>query len=106
MASAPILMGQRFLFDQWGGIIRWVETAPGGDELIITTEMEAERLVRANARDADTDQRDRNFRLVARVPMPVVQRAIREGWHRDPAKWKAFLNDPDNRAFRVWQGKI
>ena len=99
-------MSARILYDQWGGIIRWIEVAPGGDELIVSTEQEAERLVRANARDADADQSGRAFRLVARVPMPIVQKAMREGWHRDPQKWKAFLNDPDNRAFRVWQGKI
>jgi len=99
-------MSMRILYDQWGGIIRWIVEAPGGDELIVHTEQEAERLLRANARDADVDQRGRTFRLVARVPMPIVQQAKREGWHRDPVKWKAFLNDPDNRAFRVWQGRI
>ena len=99
-------MGMKTLYDQWGGIIRWIETAPGGDEMIVTTEQDATRLLRANSRDADVDQSGRTFRLVARVPMPIIQQAIREGWHRDEKKWRAFLNDPDNRAFRVWPGKV
>jgi hypothetical protein len=99
-------MSMRILYDQWGGIIRWVDIPAGGDEVIVHTEQEAGRLLRANARDADVDQSKRTFRLAARVPMPIVQKAIREGWHRDPVKWRNFLNDPDNRAFRVWQGKI
>ena len=99
-------MGMRILYDQWGGIVRWVETAPGGDELIVSTEQEAERLLRANARDADVDQRGRTFRLVARVPMTIVQQAVREGWHRDQKRWAAFLNDPENRMFRVWSGRV
>lgn len=99
-------MSMRILYDQYGGIVRWIEVAAGGDELIVSTEQEAERLVRANARDADSDQSGRNFRLVARVPLPIMQQAAREGWLHDKNKWRAFLNDPDNRAFRVWGGRI
>jgi hypothetical protein len=100
-------MGLKILFDQWGGLIRSIETAPGNDgELIVTDEQEASAILRANSRDADIDQTGNHFRLVARVPMAVVKLAQREGWADDMQKWKAFLNDPDNRAFRIWPGRL
>jgi len=100
-------MGFKILYDQWGGMVRSVESSPGDDrEVVVTTTQDADRILRANSRDADVDQSGRHFRHVARVPMVIVQQAIREGWHRDKAKWRAWLNDPDNRAFRIWQGRV
>jgi hypothetical protein len=43
-------------------------------------------------------------RLVARVPMTVVEQSIHEQWDDDD--WKKWLNDPDNAAFRVWRGRV
>ena len=44
-------------------------------------------------------------KLIARgVPLAVAEQAMREQWdERDWAKW---LDDPDNAAFRVWQGRV
>ena len=46
------------------------------------------------------------FRHVARVPMIVYEQAVREGWADDQDKWRLWLNDPDNAAFRVWEGRV
>jgi hypothetical protein len=36
--------------------------------------------------------------------MTIYEQSIHEGWtDKDWAKW---LNDPDNRAFRVWRGSV
>jgi hypothetical protein len=43
---------------------------------------------------------------VARVPLTIVEQALREGWFNDQAKWKRWLNEPDNKVFRVWEGAI
>lgn len=43
-------------------------------------------------------------RLVARVPLTVVEQSIHEQW--DDNDWKKWLNDPDNAAFRVWRGRV
>jgi hypothetical protein len=100
-------MGLKILLDAWGGIIRSIETAPGNDgELIVKDEQDASAILRANSRDADIDQTGSHFRLVARVPKPIWDLAAREGWVHDMAKWKAFLNDPDNKAFRIWPGRL
>ena len=46
------------------------------------------------------------LRLAAEIPMVGWNKALREGWHNDKTAWKKWLNDPDNKAFRVWKGKI
>ena len=48
----------------------------------------------------------KDLRHVAEIPMVVVQKAMREGWFNDKAKMKAWLNNPDNKVFRVWEGKV
>lgn len=49
---------------------------------------------------------DKEFRPVALVPKTVLDRAILEGWFHDKAKWRAWMNDPDNRDFRIHQGRM
>lgn len=58
-----------------------------------------------NLRD-NTIKHGKDMRHVAEVPMVIWQKALREGWSQDPAKWKQWLNDPDNKVFRTWQGKL
>lgn len=41
---------------------------------------------------------------LARVPMTVMEQSIHEQW--DEADWRKWLNDPENAAFRVWQGRV
>lgn len=48
----------------------------------------------------------KEWRLVARIPLIFFDKAAKEGWLHDRAKWWAFLNDPDHAAFRVWNGRI
>ena len=48
----------------------------------------------------------KDLRHVAEIPMVVVQKAMREGWFNDKTKMKAWLNNPDNKVFRVWEGKV
>lgn len=43
-------------------------------------------------------------KLLARVPLTVYEKSLHEGW--DEADWKKWLNDPDNKHFRVWQGQV
>lgn len=41
---------------------------------------------------------------VAEIPVAVYERAVQEGWHNDPAAWRKWLSDPDNKPFRIWGG--
>lgn len=49
---------------------------------------------------------DREFRLTAFVPDAVMDKAYNEGWFHDAKAWKKWLNNPDNAAFRVWEGRV
>jgi hypothetical protein len=56
-------------------------------------------------RQLGEEQNGRHMKLVARgVPLFVWEQSEREGW--DEKRWAQWLNDPDNRAFRVWQGTV
>jgi hypothetical protein len=99
-------MSFRILHSASGGVVRWVSSTPGNDQVVVHDEQEVGDLLRANARDADVDQTGQHFRLVARVPMSIMNKAIQEGWSRDKEKWREWLNNSDNRAFRVWPGKV
>jgi hypothetical protein len=48
----------------------------------------------------------KDFRHIAEVPMVIYQKAVREGWAKDSAQWKKWLNHSDNRPFRTWKGKV
>lgn len=42
---------------------------------------------------------------VAEVPITVYEKAVQEGWD-NPDGWRAWLNNPDNAAFRTWKGRV
>lgn len=48
----------------------------------------------------------KDFRHAAFIPQDVMDRAFKEGWFNDPKAWKRWANDPNNRAFRTWQGNL
>ena len=43
---------------------------------------------------------------VAEIPMIIYEQAMREGWQDDQEKWRLWLNDPQNKVFRITDGKI
>lgn len=42
---------------------------------------------------------------VAEIPLAIYEKAVHEGWHNDPAAWRRWLSDPDNKPFRIWTGR-
>lgn len=96
----------RFTYTSWGGAItRTLHTDPD----------EPGRFVQETslAYPEDFAQRNRDLaeyqtgtmKLVARgVPYFVWEQSEREGW--DERRWAQWLNDPDNRHFRVWHGRV
>ena len=48
----------------------------------------------------------KDFRHVAEVPMVIYQKAMREGWARDQKAWRKWLNNPNNKLFRTWKGRV
>lgn len=48
----------------------------------------------------------KEMRHAAFIPDFFYAKAVREGWHLDKEKWKQWANDPDNKAFRTWPGRL
>ncbi len=72
--------------------------------LRVNTELEMDEIIAGIERDRDLVKSGTTNKLVARVPMTVMERSIHEQW--DEADWKKWLNDPDNAAFRIWPGRV
>lgn len=48
----------------------------------------------------------KEFRHAAFIPPHVLNQAFREGSFNDREWWKKWANDPDNKMFRTWPGKL
>jgi hypothetical protein len=100
----------KHIYDHNGTVVRVLHTEDRGDgfdtDFAIETIEDVEPLLDEvkDLRGVQTSSAD--MRHVARVPVTVVEKAMREGWFHDDAAWNRFLNDPDNAGFRVWQGRL
>lgn len=72
--------------------------------LRIDTEIDWESTLESIKRDRELHPVHSTNKLVARVPMTVMEQSIHEQW--DDNDWKRWLNDPDNAAWRIWQGRV
>ena len=45
-------------------------------------------------------------KLVGFIPDFQVEKMMRDGSWNDPLALKRWLNDPQNKDFRVWQGRV
>jgi hypothetical protein len=99
---------EKFVYEHNGVVARGAVNDRQGEHFVIASEMECDRLIQENRMLAEMQKgaKDECFRLAARVPMPVVERAMIEGWFHDDAKWAQWMNDPQNRDFRVYGGRI
>jgi hypothetical protein len=81
----------------------WEDTAP--ETVHVLTEQDLTQAVTNNKIMEELHPRRSTNKLLARgVPVTVYEKSILENWGDDD--WKRWLNDPDNRAFRVWQGRV
>ena len=49
---------------------------------------------------------DKAMKPVAVIPEEVLNQSMLEGWFHDKERWRRWANDPDNRAFRVTEGRL
>ena len=73
-------------------------------QITIHTEADMTETIEGIKRLRETQNPKSLHRHLARVPMTVYETSIHEQW--DEAKWTQWLNDPDNAAFRVDQGRV
>ncbi len=76
------------------------------DQFTVHTEVQMDEVLDSvqRAREEELAQPFKTNRLLAKVPMTVYEKSIVEQW--DEADWTKWLNDPDNKHFRVWPGKV
>jgi len=75
------------------------------DDLIIETEQDCEPIIEMARRLSEMSP-GKDFRHVGFIPDFLMAQAKREGWLNDRKRWKQVMNDPDNRAFRTWPGRL
>ena len=98
----------KFLYDSRGHIIREFVAQDTDDDgtYHVHTRVNADPILRRNKMLQENHAARGDMKHVASIPITVYEKALREGWAEDKAAWKRYLNDPDNRAFRVWEGRV
>lgn len=102
-------MPQKILYDQNGSVSRVLHTNDDGDpfgDFAIETIEDVEPVIESAKILADEHAERGDLKHVARVPVTIVEQAMREGWYHDTEAWRRWANDPDNKAFRVWKGRV
>ncbi len=101
-------MKQKFLYDHTGTVARVLhqEGTEFDDTFHIETVEDVEPILESVKALRDDHRERSDMKHVARVPVTVVEQAMREGWFHDDAKWNQWLNDPQNKDFRVWEGTV
>lgn len=96
----------KFTYQNDGAVKRvgiWDDDYP--DKYVTYTEQDLTQAVENNKILRELHPRRSTNKLIARgVPLAVAERAMREQW--DESDWAKWLDDPDNAAFRVWQGRV
>lgn len=98
-----------FVYEARDGFSRVARVNNETGDFVLASEQECTDLIRNNRALAEIQAQGRGketFRLVARVPVPFVEKMMIEGSFHDENHWRSWLNDGDNRDFRVWEGRI
>ena len=96
---------RKFVYMDEAGMRRtlvWDEAEP--DKFGVFAEADMTNLAALNRYQAERESARAATTTIARVPFPIWERAYHENW--DQKDWDKFLNDPDNRDFRVWPGRL
>lgn len=56
------------------------------------------------AKDMSHLQPSKDVRHAAVIPKFVLDESMRQKW--TPKDWKIWANNPDNKMFRTWQGRL
>lgn len=91
------------------GTRQWFVPSPDGETFTIATEQDITPLLE-QAHEArkvmDKHQRWGDGQLVARIPNSVLFDPKNRHLLRDQAALKRWLNDPENKVFRLREGKV
>lgn len=96
----------KFVYRNSDGVIRtsiYDDDYP--DRVVIHTQVDLEQTIENNKIFRELHPRRSTNKLIARgVPLTIAEQAMREQW--DERDWARWLDNPDNAAFRIWQGRV
>lgn len=96
----------KLLLSSYNGIQEYQHIDPmKPQDLIVETVQDCEPIMEQVKIERDAPV-GKEWRKVAVVPMAFFDKWAKEGSLHDRAKLHRWLNDPDNAAFRVWNGRI
>ena len=96
------------ILDHKGGVLTTFhkDGSDPEDQFAIHSVQNVSPLIEANKAWSEDFDPKAHFRPVAEIPEVLVGQMMREGWFNDNKKLKQWLNDSDNRAFRIWPGRV
>lgn len=74
------------------------------NELVVHTEQRLDEILDSVERDRAIMPHTGMNKLLARIPIPVYERAVLEQW--DEGDWRHYLNSAEAAPFRIWQGDV
>ena len=74
------------------------------EDFAVHTEQVLDEILDSIERDRSTMSHDGVNKLLARIPIPIYERAVHEQW--DDADWTRWLNSAEAAPFRIWQGRV
>lgn len=96
-------MSKKALLDAVPGRLTLLHEEDGRQ--FIESRQDVEHIIKAAGILADTVP-DKDFRHAAYIPESEINRSFTEGWFHDREAWKRWANDPDNRQYRTWKGRL
>ena len=102
-------MSERLLdIDPKTGIRRYFSYDDDQDQFTIRTEQRVDDQIEANKAEFNAHQGGwkGDMHKVASIPLNIYAELKAKGILDDPKRLKAWLNDPDNRAFRTRPGRV
>jgi hypothetical protein len=76
------------------------------DRFVVKTEQDIEPVLEAVKRDRELMPQDGDNKVVATLPMIVVEDLIHRGIYFDEDAFKRWLNSPEATPWRKWPGRV
>ena len=74
------------------------------EDFAVHTEQVLDEILDSIERDRTIMRHDGVNKLLARIPIPIYERAVHEQW--DDGDWARWLNSSEAAPFRIWRGRV
>jgi hypothetical protein len=74
------------------------------EDFAVHTEQVLDEILDSIERDRSIMRHDGVNKLLARIPIPIYERAVHEQW--DDGDWARWLNSSEAAPFRIWRGRV